>query len=55
LADHFVAQIFSKTPFSAKMTGHKILLVSGHFVVELHGTAQNIPIDFLDNGHQGVF
>ena len=50
-----MTEIFAKNPFSVKLTGHKMLLVIGHFVVELHGTAQTIPIDFLGNGHPGVF
>ncbi len=50
-----MTEIFAKTPFSAKMTGHKMLLVTGHFVVEVNGMAQNIPIEFLGNGHPGFF
>jgi len=50
-----MTEIFAKTPFSVKMTGHKILLVTGHFVVEVNGAAQNIPIDFLGNGHRAFF
>jgi len=55
LAGHFMTDIFGKTPFSVKMTGHKMLLVTSHCLLELHGTAQNIPIEILGNGHRGVF
>ena len=55
LAGHFLTEISAKIPFSAKMTGSKMLLVIGHFVVNLRGTAKNILIDFLGNGHSGVF
>ena len=48
-------EILVKKPFSAKMTGHKMLMVTGHFVEEINGMAQKIPIDFLDNSHRGVF
>jgi len=48
-------RILAKTPFSVKMTGHKMLIVTGHFVVEVNGTDQTIPIYFLANGHHGVF
>ena len=48
-------EILAKKPFSAKMTGHKMLIVTGNFVVEINGMAQNISIDFLGNGHYGVF
>jgi len=44
-----MTEIFAKTPFSAKMTGHKMLLV------KVNGADQNIPIYFLGNGHRGVF
>jgi len=37
------------------MTGHKMLLVTSHFALELHGTAQNIPIEILGNGHRAFF
>ena len=48
-------EILAKNPFSAKMTGHKMLIVTGHFVVEINGMAQTISIDFLGNDHHGVF
>jgi len=37
------------------MTGHKMLIVTGHFVVKINGMAQKIPIDFLGNGDSAVF
>jgi len=48
-------EILAKNLFSAKMTGHKMLIVTGHFVLELNGMAQNIPIEIIGNGHLGVF
>jgi len=50
-----MVEFFAKSPFSVKMTGHKMLIVASHFVVEVNGMAQNIPIDFLGNGHPGNF
>jgi len=44
LAGPFMWEILAKNPFSAKMTSHKMLIVAGHFVVEINGMAQNIPI-----------
>jgi len=32
-----------------------MLIVTGHFVVEINGMAQTISIDFLGNDHHGVF
>jgi len=40
-------EILATTPFSAKMTGHKMLIVTGYFVVKVNGMARNIPIGFL--------
>jgi len=47
-------EVLAKTPFSAKMTGHKMLIATGHFVVGVNGMGQHIPIEFLANGHPGV-
>ena len=47
--------IFLNSSFSAKMTGHKLIIVPGQFVVEIHGMTQTIPIEFLGNGHRGHF
>ena len=48
-------EILAKGPFSAKMTGHKMLIVTGRFEVEINGSAQNIPIEFLGKGQRGGF
>ena len=50
-----MGQILAKKPFSVKMTGHKMLIVTGHFVIEVNGRAQNILIEILGNSHRGVF
>ena len=37
------------------MTGHNMLIVTGHFVLEVHGMSHHIPSDFLGNDHRGSF
>jgi len=32
-----------------------MLIVTGHFVLEINGMVQNISIDFLGNDHPDVF
>jgi len=50
-----MADIFAKRRFLVKMTGHKMLIVTDHFVLEVHGMSQHIPSDFLGNDHHGSF
>ena len=44
LAGRFMYEIFVKKLFLVKMTGHKMLILTGHFVVVVYGTDQKIPI-----------
>jgi len=37
------------------MTGHKMLIVTGDFVVKVHGMTQHIPIEVSGNDHHGGF